>query len=391
MEQRYDNGRHGFVLHNSCWCLLQKAFEPTLIPLQRLLELCESLSFPLRTSSVYWGHDFGGLWAVESRNAFPWQEEFFQRRQPSAVYLDGLENPLNVPCIPEMLSARIQLPFAGPLIRRSRDCFSLLPWEILDKIGILLATKDALNLRRVSASFLPLYISECFWASRFSADGERGFLFEAREPRGYLDWLTLHRLSRLSRCPSGLRNRRRVWGLTKIIVNIAQQRRADIPPGTESEVWAQHTWTQVSCDIHSEAEDGCWSRFHRGCRSFGTCIITPPNDLMQVGITTIEMGVCTYITGLRFMSRTKLSTRVGYVAEQEESTFTISDLHGFRVAMSQSGIRALQLVGKNGHCSQWAGDPTAMPVSNRLVKSKPIRRLAVSYDVSDLHTRSSSC
>ena len=119
MEQQCDNSRHGFVLHDSCWCLLQKAFEPTLIPLQRLLELFESLSFPLRTSSVCWGHDFSGLWAVESRNAFPWQEEFFQPRQPSAVYLDGLENPLNVPCIPEMLSAWIQLPFAGPLIKRS--------------------------------------------------------------------------------------------------------------------------------------------------------------------------------------------------------------------------------------------------------------------------------
>lgn len=220
-----------------------------------------------------------------------------------------------------MLSARIQLPFAGPLIKRSRDCFALLPWEILDKIGILLATKDALNLRRASASFLPLYISECFWASRFSADGERGFLFEARKPRGYLDWLTLHRLSRLSCCPSGMRNRQRVWGLTKIIVKIAQQCRANIPLVTASEVWAQHTWARASCDIHSEAEGRCWSLFRRGCRSFGTCIITPPNDLTQVGITTIEMGVCTYVTGIRFMSRTKLSTRVGYVAEQRRAHF----------------------------------------------------------------------
>lgn len=102
------------------------------------------------------------------------------------------------------------------------------------------------------------------------------------------------------------------------------------------------------------------------------------------------MGVCTYVTGIRFMSRTKLSPRVGYVAEQEERTFVTSDLHGLRVAKSQSGIRAPQLVGKNSHCSQWTGDPTAMPVSDRLVKSEPIRRLAVSYDVSYLHTRSSN-
>ena len=99
------------------------------------------------------------------------------------------------------------------------------------------------------------------------------------------------------------------------------------------------------------------------------------------------MGVYTYVTGIRFMSSNNLDTRVGYVAEQEEQTFPLSDFLGFRVAMSQSGIRALQIVGKHGSCSQWAGDSAAMAVSDGLVVCEPIRRLAVSYDVSHLHSR----
>ena len=382
MQQCSDNGRHGFVLHDSCWSLLQKASEPTLISIHRLVEVCESLPFPLRTSTVCWGHDFGGLWAIRSRNAFAWQEEFFQPRQPSTVFWDGLEDPFDVSCIPKMLAADIRLPFAKPLVKASGDCFALLPWELCVKVAILLSTNDALNLRRASASFLPLYTSGCFWASRFSADGERGFLFEAQRPRGYLGWLTLYKLSRPSHCPSELRNRQRVWGLTNMIANLVQRHRGEILPIPASRASGQCLPAQVSCDIRFESEDGCWNLFHEGCRSLGTSIVTLPSDLIQIGITTIEMGTCTYVTGIHFMSKRNHSISVGYVAEPEERIVMTNDFYGFRVAISQSGMRALQLIGKNERCSQWIGNPTDILISDRLVRSEAVRRLAVSYDVS---------
>ncbi len=385
MTQRSDNGRHGFILHDSCWCLLQKAFEPTSVSSQRLLEVCESLPFPLRNSNVCWGHDFGGLWAIDSRDAFPWEERFFKPRQVTNIFREGLRDPFNVPCIAELLTARTQLPFVRPLVKGSRDCFSSFPQEILDQIAILLDTKDALNLRSASASFLPLYISKYFWSSRFSADGERGFLFEAREPRGYVGWLTLYRLSSHSRCSAGLRNRQRIWNLIQMIRPILQRHRSkdlDVEP---NENWAKYGSIPGSCDIHAGAEIVNWTQFNTGCRLFGTCTLNLPDDLMQVGVTTIDMGLCTYVTGLHFISRST-RTRVGYVAENEERKFMISNLYGLRLAMSPSGIRALQLIGKNGHCSQWAGDPTEVPISDRLVNSEPIRKLAVSYDVKSLPT-----
>ncbi|KAF2471330.1 uncharacterized protein BDR25DRAFT_393460, partial [Lindgomyces ingoldianus] len=61
MRQHPLNGRHSFVLHDACWHLLQRAFQPSEIPLKRLLEVCESLPFPLQGNGVCWGHDYRSL------------------------------------------------------------------------------------------------------------------------------------------------------------------------------------------------------------------------------------------------------------------------------------------------------------------------------------------
>ena len=383
MTQNFHQGPHGYVLHDACWCLLQKAFEPASVSLPRLLEVCESLPFPLQTNTTSWGHDFGGLWQIENVKAFPWEEGFFVERSPSPLFWDGLEDPLDVPDIPVMLSSKVELPSDKSLVKSPSDCFATLPWELLDLIGTLLVTEDALSLRGASASFLPLLTSERFWASRFAADGERGFLFELRKPRGYVDWLKLYKLSSPSHYSAGLRNRRRIWYLTREIADIAQLSRTVTLPDAEAEICSQNTWTRILCDLHSYSKDGrWWAFFNGGCRLFGTCTIVLPDDLLRVCITTINVGLRTYVTGLRFVSGSQPDQRVGYVTEQNERTFETSSLLGLRLAVSRSGIRALQLIGKKDCFFQWAGDPTGMPVSNALIKSEPISRLAVSYDVS---------
>ena len=220
MTQPPRNGRHAFVLHDDCWIILQRASAPSPVSLPRLLEACESLRFPLGTNGVFWGHTFGGLWELDSQNFRPGKEQYVQPRNPSKIFYDGLESPLDVPRIPEMLSALTKPPFDKPLIKESHDSFAILPWEILEDIGIHLPTKDAFRLRCASASFLRLYISARFWTSRFRADGERGFLFEAAGPRDCLEWLTLYRLSKQSHKSPGLCNRQRVWKLARLIATI---------------------------------------------------------------------------------------------------------------------------------------------------------------------------
>src|SRR5690349_23528875 len=43
MSARPLNGRHGYVLHDACWNLLEKACEPCNVPLERLYEVCSSV------------------------------------------------------------------------------------------------------------------------------------------------------------------------------------------------------------------------------------------------------------------------------------------------------------------------------------------------------------
>ncbi|KAH9906634.1 hypothetical protein F4778DRAFT_722782 [Xylariomycetidae sp. FL2044] len=71
---RHENGRHGFIFHESCWSLLEKAFSPATVPIGRLYDVCLSLPHPLRSRCVSWGHDYGGLMLIDNRRRFPWED-----------------------------------------------------------------------------------------------------------------------------------------------------------------------------------------------------------------------------------------------------------------------------------------------------------------------------
>ena len=382
MTQSPEHGRHGFILHNACWCILRKSCGPNSVPLYPLLEICESLPFPLALPGIYWGHDYGGIYHVDESIAYAWQEQFPSKHQPSTAFWDGFVDPLNVSDVPEMLSAHVRFPYTKPLTKRSVDCFASLPWEILEQISIMLSTGDALSMRSASASFLPLYTSEVFWASRFSADGERGFLFEATKPRKYLDWLSLYRLCHPSHS-SALRNRQRIWGLVRIITRILKLKRTDHTPNVSSEASHRHCRTKISlsCDIQNTMGTQVWQPFDHGCRSFGETLASLPGGLAVIEVSITDMGSCTFVTGLQFRFENNLSLSFGYVAEQADCRFIIDDLYGFGIAVSASGIRAIRFVGRNGISTSWAGDPTELPVSSRLIRSEPVRKLAVTYDV----------
>jgi hypothetical protein len=105
---------------------------------------------------------------------------------------------------------RLEHPTVLSLDTKQHGCFSRLPWEILEAITVKLPTDDALGLRRVSQAFLPLLSSATFWASRFKASADRGFIFETWRSREVTDWMSLYRLTGRTHGPSGLQNRRRV-------------------------------------------------------------------------------------------------------------------------------------------------------------------------------------
>lgn len=63
--------RRGFISHESCSKLLEKAFERTLVPCVRLYDICQPLAQPLGEDFLSWGHGYGGLVAVDAARFLP--------------------------------------------------------------------------------------------------------------------------------------------------------------------------------------------------------------------------------------------------------------------------------------------------------------------------------
>jgi hypothetical protein len=97
------NGRHGFVLHDACWCLLKAAFDTESVPLERLLNICESLPFPLWWEGVCWDHDYGGLGLLDEQGHYPWEDRLTEQTVYSEVRRNAQANPYDVPDISRLL------------------------------------------------------------------------------------------------------------------------------------------------------------------------------------------------------------------------------------------------------------------------------------------------
>ena len=138
------HGCHGFVLHEACWCLLRETFHTEKIPLQRFLEVCDSLPFLPELDGLDWGHDYGGLLPRYWERPFGQQDHPERHSINSRVQLRQIA-PANPSILPETRNL-LAMPAECPpsiLMEQGNDPFMLLPWEILEAIAVLLSTKDA--------------------------------------------------------------------------------------------------------------------------------------------------------------------------------------------------------------------------------------------------------
>ncbi|KAI9847501.1 MAG: hypothetical protein M1837_002402 [Sclerophora amabilis] len=370
-------GRHGFLLHDSCWRLLEKVFEGSEIPVKRLVEVCESLPHPYGDMVLNWGHDYGGL--LELTNRFPWEEYLVTASTRSAALEYAKDDPYRVPEIPSILTECLRCRPEWAPKAQARDCFSRLPWEILEAIAISLCTADALTLRLASISFVPLLSSRTFWASNFEANGERGFLFEKRRTRDTTDWLSLYRRTGLAACPPGLRNRQRIWPLIKPLAQLANSTLAEHPILPTDQKLTSGEWIQIGGKVNPEASEGLFSS---GCRSFGTHVIRMPEHLLKIALSIASFGTVTHLTGIRLVTTEGPDVPVGYIFEGDELMCQVTEPRGFRVAVAASGIRALQVIGQEGNSSEWFGCPEESPISERLADFSSIGSIAISSLIS---------
>ena len=81
------------MLHDVCWCLLKAAFDTESVPLERLLNIYESLPFPLFWEGVCWDHDYGGLVLLDEQDHYPWEDRLIEQTVYSEVRRNAQANP----------------------------------------------------------------------------------------------------------------------------------------------------------------------------------------------------------------------------------------------------------------------------------------------------------
>lgn len=190
------DGRHGFIFHDACWGLLEKAFHPSPVPLSRLSDVCESLPFPLLSVGISWGHDYGGASIVDNEHHFPFEDRFFDRdyMDPDPVLS---ANPYEADEAHNLLTEAPEEPPSPQglnpnTIEPEQDNFYALPEELRSAIAIFLPTLDVLNLRLASRSFWTIFNSQQFWASRFKHKSDRSWLLESQDGAQPRDWRWLY-------------------------------------------------------------------------------------------------------------------------------------------------------------------------------------------------------
>ncbi|KAI0423605.1 F-box domain-containing protein [Xylaria sp. FL1042] len=384
LRQPRVNGRHGFPFHEACWSLLEKAYSAETIPYKALFEVCRSLPFPSEGTGLSWGHDFGGLVSVDNQDRYPWEDRFVDRDGNSAPCLTARNNPYHVPEIQQLPYEDPQAPPAisvsGP-VSTTTDCFSVLPQEIRIEIASYLPTVDALNTRRASRSFLSIFYSQQFWASRFRADSDRSWLFESHNWDKTCDWRWLYRHTNKAHRTGGMQNRERIWKLIQRVKEILRLRwTKSIALSSAIPNQTNLRWLEASGDLRPEMDIGPYRGFNEGCRLFHEQCFSIPGLPCQIAFSIIQLGDAEYIAGIRLIPSQGEAIQLGYRAEGKELILNITFLAGFNLAVGSRGIQGIQCILDNGRTSQWFGCPHEAPRTRRLAASGPITAIKAGFD-----------
>ena len=376
-----------FAFHASCWSLLEQYMHPGKVPLARLFKLCRSIRIRALMGSLDWSDDFGKLYRQHDLEFYSWEDIADWYIINFEVEWYARADPLNIPevslIIEEASRARSERKmFRGEnLTQDASDCFGKLPWEICEMIAANLPTIDILNIRRVSKLFGPIITSQRFWASRFGPLTERDHIFELGSSKVLLDWKLLYRLSSEQFSSRGMLNRKRVWKLIQLFLDLLK---FEWGPSNisliEESVRITLDWRYVNgLIIDDDSQDS--GGFLRGCRHLYKQEVILPETLTQIECSFVKMGNKGYLSGLALKNDQGANIQLGYTADPPERTYKFRALRGFQVGVAPEGLRAIRVISIDNEDIQWLGDPCGLPVTQRLIPSSPIIALSTGCDV----------
>ncbi|KAH6621557.1 hypothetical protein B0J18DRAFT_450642 [Chaetomium sp. MPI-SDFR-AT-0129] len=391
------NGRRGFVFHEVCWSLLEKAFHlAQILPIHRVWEVCNSIPLSMAGDSLNWGHDYGGL-AIQRDNFFPWEPRFANRHfphgqryppiydvDPRAPYeLDDIlaEHPQHPPRVSPSLFLGSQ-----PNTSSNEDPFISLPAELCSLIARYLPTADALNLRLASRRFWHIYDSQQSWLSEIHTH-------DARPKRASLpDWRWLYHRTANAHRMLGLQNRKRIWSLIQGIIPLLALRWNEVPcplptpwqrpseKTTEKEEQQDPSWAFVGGRMSHESQEFC--PLEEAGRRLRSERVVVQEGISHVAVSTVHLADWGYVAGVSLTSTTGTVLRLGYGDFDAESSVELPNkLGGFNVAVGVDGIHGLQCVDtKLGSVSNWLGCTHDVPKTERLAVGAPITELELGFD-----------
>ncbi|RAL03010.1 F-box domain protein [Aspergillus ibericus CBS 121593] len=282
-----------YLFHDLCWHRLWQHFSPEEVPLICLYEALECLPFPVG----------GRLWPARelptSPECLPWYHPHEHDRTVRNGHfglpsLDELMRFAKNP--PTPLATTTNQPTLPPPRMNHRQ---RLPLEIIEMIGTLLPTRDMLHLRQASRAATPLFSSLPFWRSRFTINGDRGFLLPVIEQltpprRQSLDWRLLYHSTCKLTCSRWFQFEIHAWEALRWLRDTAVAiHRGRTPPLAFRGNALHHYHHTTYRDMHLES-------------------VNLGPSLRQIAISVLQDIGEVYITGMEFIFDDRPPAMLGY-------------------------------------------------------------------------------
>lgn len=321
-------------------------------------------------------------------------------------------HPLKRPIIKGLRDAAKQFPKMPNIANRSDskssvmlypDYFGNLPIEIRLQIATYLSTVDFLSLRQSSRAMVVVFEFQSFWKSRFSVNGDRGFLNSlVTYPRSYesRDWRLIYRCTaKIDRSHEHLWVSRRRWRNNRWLRERYSMIRASKEQiVSNQELLDELSWKGVSSGLRCD-RDGIKLKKWRNCHMCQrkhtpfSQVALLGSSIIGLGISIIREGTDTYVTGLDLLNANpeRPNLILGYRLPGQLVTISLhgEQLIGFTVIVGEAGIHAIRpiLDGNTTTTTSWIGLPegNGMCETTELVLERDIKAISGKFDVSHVY------
>lgn len=244
------------------------------------------------------------------------------------------------------------------------DPFSSLPVELLEAIAVYLPTSDVLRLRLTTRAMTPIFTSKVFWKSRFSINGERGFLrpvinqeIEGNDAKE-VDWRHLYHCTCKLKCSQEFEYQIRIWESLRWLRDATLARYSGKHRQKDS---AGFVPCGLPLDFRGRALQGYHNSFYPNTRRESVRL---DRSLERIIVSVREIDGTVNITGIEFVFSDMPNALIGYktpgaatiesyaIDSVSRSIYTypgirftteISSLRGFSTESTPGGVHILTI------------------------------------------------